>query len=88
MEAVQSESAPLCCVSVAGWAIAIFAAGAGLRARATGSAGTNSILIHQILHFCRRFFVRTLMLTDEGREHYSFGKSPLSEVMNEIAEGG
>ena len=73
---------------VAGWAVAVFAAGAGLRAGATGSAGANRVLIHLILHFCRRFLVRTLMLTDEAREHYSLGEPPLLEVVGKIGEGG
>ncbi len=71
---------------VAGWAVAVFAAGAGLRAGATGSAGANRNLIHLILHFCRRFLVRTLMLTDEGYKHYSFGESPRLEVMCQIGK--
>ena len=73
---------------VAAWAVAVFTAGAGLRAGATGSAGTNSILIHLILLFRRRFLARILMLTDEGGEHYSFGESDRLEVVDEVAEGG
>jgi hypothetical protein len=72
----------------AGWAVAVFAAGAGLRAGARGSAGANLILIHLILHFCRRFFVRTQILTDEELKHYSWGELPRSKVVDEIGEGG
>jgi hypothetical protein len=74
-------------VLVAGWAVPVFAAGAGLRTGAAGSAGANRILIHLILLFRRRFLVRTLMLTDEGCEHYSCGEPTRLEVVREVGEG-